>query len=177
MSEPTILSHPVSVDRLRSVGERVVITADAGAREAIARANGLPEVSSFVARLEAKPWGRDGVAVSGVVEAQILQVCGVSLETFPVAMTEPVEVLFAPPTESRPETADDGDGDDLEEPDPLIGNSIDLGKIALEFFVLGLDPYPRKPGASFADHVEDDGRENPFAALAKLKPNGGENTA
>ena len=36
--------------------------------------------------------------------------------------------------------------DDEDEPDPIIDGKIDLGALAAEFFALGLDPYPRKPG-------------------------------
>jgi hypothetical protein len=47
---------------------------------------------------------------------------------------------------------------------------IDLGAIAAEHLALGLDPYPRAPGAEFADHIEDAAREtSPFAALGLLK--------
>ncbi len=33
-------------------------------------------------------------------------------------------------------------------PDPIIDGKIDLGALAAEFFALGLDPYPRKPGVA-----------------------------
>jgi len=58
------------------------------------------------------------------------------------------------------------------DPEPLIGGAVDLGAIATEFLVLGVDPYPRKPGAVFdppQDHKPDGG---PFAALAKLTKGG-----
>ena len=31
-------------------------------------------------------------------------------------------------------------------PDPIVDGKIDLGALAAEFMILGLDPYPRKPG-------------------------------
>jgi hypothetical protein len=52
------------------------------------------------------------------------------------------------------------------EPEPLVGGVVDLGAIATEFLVLGLDPYPRKPGAIFEPPQEREPDENPFAALA-----------
>jgi hypothetical protein len=36
-----------------------------------------------------------------------------------------------------------------EEPDPIVDGKIDLGALAAEFMILGLDPYPRKPGVDF----------------------------
>jgi hypothetical protein len=46
--------------------------------------------------------------------------------------------------------------------------------VVAETLALDLDPYPRKPGEAFGEHIEDDGRpadsESPFAVLARRKP-------
>jgi pimeloyl-ACP methyl ester carboxylesterase len=36
-----------------------------------------------------------------------------------------------------------------DEPDPIIDGAVDLGGLAVEFMILALDPYPRKPGVEF----------------------------
>ena len=53
----------------------------------------------------------------------------------------------------------------------MHGGVIDLGAVATEFLILGIDPYPRKPGAVFAAPPAAPGEaaEHPFAALAALK--------
>jgi hypothetical protein len=51
----------------------------------------------------------------------------------------------------------------------LIGDRVDLGAIAVEFLILGIDPYPRKPGVAFEPPAAEDESEHPFAALAALK--------
>jgi hypothetical protein len=51
----------------------------------------------------------------------------------------------------------------------LIGGAVDLGAIATEFLMLGIDPYPRAPGAVFEPPAADDRGGGPFAALAALK--------
>ena len=56
---------------------------------------------------------------------------------------------------------------DEDEPDPIIDGKIDLGALAAEFFALGLDPYPRKPGATFEESTESEPADSPFSALAK----------
>jgi hypothetical protein len=56
-----------------------------------------------------------------------------------------------------------------EPPEPLVGGQLDLGALATEFLILGIDPYPRKPGAEFAAPKAEDGGEHPFAALEALK--------
>ena len=51
---------------------------------------------------------------------------------------------------------------------------VDLGALAIEFLILGIDPYPRKAGAQFAAPAVEDASEHPFAALEALKkPLGG----
>jgi hypothetical protein len=41
--------------------------------------------------------------------------------------------------------------------------------VATEFLLLGIDPYPRKPGAVFDRPAENTAGGGPFAALAKLR--------
>ena len=56
-----------------------------------------------------------------------------------------------------------------EPPEPLVGGKLDLGAIATEFLLLGIDPYPRKAGAELGPIRADDGSAQPFAALEALK--------
>ena len=54
-------------------------------------------------------------------------------------------------------------------PEPLTGGVVDLGALATEFLILGVDPYPRKPGAVLEASSAGDDSVKPFAALAALK--------
>ena len=54
---------------------------------------------------------------------------------------------------------------DDDEPDPIVDGKIDLGALAAEFFALGLDPYPRKPGVAFEPPAEPEPEATPFAVL------------
>jgi hypothetical protein len=56
-----------------------------------------------------------------------------------------------------------------DEPETLTGGGVDLGEIATEFLILGLDPYPRKPDAIFRSPQAGEDSAHPFAALAALK--------
>ncbi len=47
------------------------------------------------------------------------------------------------------------------DPEPLIGGVVDLGALATEFLILGLDPYPRKPGAVFEPPPDHKPEESP----------------
>ena len=60
-----------------------------------------------------------------------------------------------------------------DEREPLVDGTVDLGALATEFLILGVDPYPRKAGAAFeAPRAPADDAGHPFAALAALKKKG-----
>jgi hypothetical protein len=174
MTEAGLFSRVVRVDALPQDGQTAIIEATPAEREALASIFELPAIAALTATLRIEPWGCGGARVTGAVHGELTQICVVSLEPFPATVDEAVDVQFAPQAavESRAPAAKEKTlslaGED--EPDPLIDGRIDLGALAAEFFALGLDPYPRKPGASF-DPPHDVSEENrPFAALRRGAP-------
>jgi uncharacterized metal-binding protein YceD (DUF177 family) len=161
---------PVAVEDVAEAGERVELVADAETRTAVARLAGLRDLPRLQANFEVTRRGATGLRVAGRVSATVGQACVVTLEPLANEVVEDIDLLFEPPAGAKPETEEAGQPDrDAEEVEPLIGGSIDLGAIATEFLLLGIDPYPRKAGAVFlppADALPDEG---PFAALAALK--------
>jgi hypothetical protein len=97
----------------------------------------------------------------------------VTLEPIESAVEEAVDLDFAPvpagETEPAPKSARKRARRDDEPPEPLVDGTVDLGALATEFLILGIDPYPRKPGAQFAPPKVEDAGEHPFAALEALK--------
>ena len=61
--------------------------------------------------------------------------------------------------------------EDSEPPEPVIGDSIDLGELVAEYLSLAINPYPRAPDADAeaAQYLSDTPADSPFAALAKLR--------
>ena len=171
MTEAAPFSRVVRVDAIPQEGQTVTIEAAPAEREALASFYDLPAVAALTATLRLEPWGRGGARVTGAVHGALTQTCVVSLEPFPATVDEAVDVRFAPETaaESRPQAAKETTLSlaDEDEPDPVIDGKIDLGALAAEFFALGLDPYPRKPGATFEESTESEPADSPFSALAK----------
>ena len=163
------LSRPVSVERLPEEGLEVVVEASPEERAALAKDFKLPAIHALEGRFRLTGTPRR-VHVAGVVRARVEQVCVVTLEPFEDEIAEEVEVDFAGAGAGAP--AGDPEGPDYEPPDEIAGGHIDLGALTAEFLALGLDPYPRKPGAAFSYEGEDQDRESPFAALKGLKPKG-----
>ena len=176
MTDAPPFSRQVKVDALPADGLSQTIAASPDERAALAALNHLPAIASLTATFTARRSGRGGARVTGEVHAEVTQLCVVSLEPFPATVDEPVDVRFAPEetaetvrrTKERDTELVEVGGEDP--PDPIVDGKIDLGALAAEFFALGLDPYPRKPGVAF-DRPEDaqGGQESPFAGLAEPK--------
>jgi uncharacterized metal-binding protein YceD (DUF177 family) len=166
-------SVPVAIGGIPEEGKRYQLAADADTRTQIAKLAELRSLARLQATFDVARQGTDGVRVSGEVSASVGQDCVATLEPVDNEVRETVDLVFAPPRSSEADI-EGSDGDVAPgEPEPLIGNSIDLGALAVEFLILGIDPYPRKPEAKFeALATEEDGSSRPFAALAgwKKKP-------
>jgi hypothetical protein len=96
----------------------------------------------------------------------------VTLEPIENAIEEAVDLDFAPTAdgaEAAPKKARKRAPSNDEPPEPLLDGMLDLGALATEFLILGIDPYPRKPGAQFAAPKAEDAGEHPFAVLEALK--------
>ncbi|CAH1671481.1 MULTISPECIES: YceD family protein [unclassified Chelatococcus] len=206
--EDHFLHWPCAVVDIPPQGLEVERSATPEERAALAESFGLPAIHRLDAsfRLSGTP---KRVKVKGEVRARIEQICVVTLEPFASDVVEPIEVDFAAEPSKRAleeRRLDDWDGDesrsrggrrgsepegrsaemrlsDADPPDEIVDGSIDLGQLAAEFLALGVDPYPRKPGAVFqTEDEEGDGassrrdelreqvdKPSPFAALSRLR--------
>lgn len=168
----TIWSHRLAREDVPEEGTHVEISADAAVRASLAKVAGLRELPRLTAQFDIIRSGRDGLHVIGEVAAVIGQNCVVTLESIEKNIVEPIDVVF---TADQRSSLEDDEGEasfglsEADPPEPLVGGAVDLGAIATEYFLLGIDPYPRKEGAVFAAPVAGDARANPFAALAALK--------
>lgn len=165
-------SMPVAAENVAEMGEHFDLAADAAVRSALARLAGLRELPRLEASFDVSRRGADGLHVAGVVSATVGQNCVVTLEPLVNEIHETVDLVFLP---RQAADAPDADGAPAErkwnDPEPLIGGAVDLGAIATEFLFLGIDPYPRKPGAVFEPLPDRQPDAGPFAALAKLAKN------
>jgi hypothetical protein len=180
MTEERVFSRLVRVDALPREGQVITIEATPAEREELASFYKLPAIAALTATLRLDPSGRGGTRVTGAVHGELTQVCVVSLEPFPAIVDEDVDVRFAPQTvaNSRSTAAQETETFSLadeDEPDPIIDGKINLGALAAEFFALGLDPYPRKPGAVLdEERTNSEPTDSPFAALAQRDKDGPE---
>lgn len=164
---------PVALADIPETGLAVAIAADEATCAAVARHAGVREISRLEGRFELSRLAGGRIKVDGEVGAQVGQNCVVTLEPVVSDVVERVDLVFAPvrdDAEPDQQAAIDA-GEDA--PEPLEGDAIDVGALTVEFLILGIDPYPRKPGVSFEPRQPAESPEtHPFAALAALKSGG-----
>ena len=164
-------SVPLAVGEVPESGRHFELAADERTRAAVAKRAGLAALPRLAASFDVTRHGRGGLHVVGRVAATVGQTCVVTLEPIENEIDEAIDLVFVPGGE--PSLAGQG-GTEVEVPvedgpEMLVGGAVDLGAIATEFLMLGLDPYPRKPGAVFQPPASGDDAAHPFAALAALK--------
>jgi hypothetical protein len=165
---------PVAVEDIPEDGQHYMLVADAPVRAAVARMTGLRGLPRLTAEFEVTRRGGDGLHVVGRVSATVGQNCVVTLEPLDNEVVEEINLIFMPQiakaadANSDEEDAESGPPaqENWADPEPLVGGVVDLGALATEFLILGLDPYPRKPGAVFEPPQELERDGGPFAALS-----------
>jgi hypothetical protein len=162
---------PVTLDDVPEEGQHFNLAADPDTRAAVARIAGLRDLPRLEASFDVSRYGHGGLHVVGRVSATAGQACVVTLEPLANEVTEDIDLLFVPRTVA-PGGADPASGPDTsadDDTEPLVDGKVDLGALATEFLILGLDPYPRKPGAVFQPPADTRPDDSPFAALGALK--------
>jgi uncharacterized metal-binding protein YceD (DUF177 family) len=159
---------PVRLDDISQAGRQLHLIADEGVRGAVARLAGVVGISRLEAVFDLSRAGRDAVHVRGTVSATVRQHCVLTLEPVENQVDEPVDLAFTTQA-SVPARAIDISAAAPEPPEVLADRTLDLGAIATEFLILGIDPYPRKPDVVFEAPASADPAASPFAALAALK--------
>jgi Large ribosomal RNA subunit accumulation protein YceD len=168
MKRPEAWHVSVRREDVPETGQHLDIEADEEVRARLAVLAGVPAVPQLGISVDVTRHS-EGLRAAGRVTARVAQTCVVTLEPIENTLDEPFDVVFLPQdvAGATPAGPDPDEVDDTRE--PLVNGAADLGAVATEFFLLGIDPYPRKPGAVFSGPADDRGADGPFASLSRLK--------
>jgi hypothetical protein len=153
-------SVPVLQAEVPQAGRLFHLVANEETRTSIARLAGIPALPRLEAEFDVSLHGWNGLHVVGRVSATVCQTCSVTLEPMTSDLPPPAGALGSMIGREIEVLLED-------EPETLIDGRVDLGVLAAEFLMLGIDPYPRKPDSIFEPPAEPKS-ESPFAALAGL---------
>ena len=165
----------VAVAQIPDAGLHQELAANTAQLIELAALAGVRDVKDARASLNIAPIVGDRVHVTGRVTATVGQTCVVTLEPIESVVDEAIDVTFAPasqiPVTAKVVTKEEGEDAEIPDPpEPIVNGAIDLGQLVSELLLLGIDPYPRKPGSVFEPPQETiDPEEHPFAALKALK--------
>lgn len=158
------ITHPVRIEDIPSSGLELRLAPNESERAALAKFLDIPAVSMLGAHVKLVRKGHR-VHVDGEIIGEVQRTCVVSLDEFPMPLKETISLVF----DEKADPDADLSEEDADAPEPLIDGVIDIGALLCEFAALGLDPYPKKPGAVFSFRDKSEVDENPFAALSALK--------
>jgi uncharacterized metal-binding protein YceD (DUF177 family) len=154
------LSRPIAVDRLPP---EFAVQASPTECAALALRLHIEAVESLICHFTLRRQG-SVITAEGVLEADVVQTCVVSLDPVGQRVEDRFTIRFVPdgrePTDDDPEAPDEI---------PYQGSMIDLGEAATEQLALALDPYPRLPGAEL-DPAARDAEPSAFGSLSALRP-------
>lgn len=165
-------SSPLSVERIPAAGIRETLVASPQQRADLIKRLGLLDLPKLTAELEVTHAPNQGlIKVKGLLEADVVQQCVVTLEPLPQKIKTKIDVVFAreehevDPAGMLDLAPDEGDLDYIH------NGQIDLGELVTQHLGISLDPYPRKAGLAPVEIRigEDDAPQNPFVKLAEWK--------
>ncbi|MFM9828686.1 MAG: YceD family protein [Sphingomonas sp.] len=168
---PPEFSRPQPLDRIGDSARPVTIDANEAERRALADRFGLRAVEALSATCGLH---RDaqGVTVTGMVQAQVVQTCVVTGDAIPVSIEAPLALRFVADDSTATAPEEIELSEDALDVIPFTGSAIDLGDAAAETMALALDSFPRGPRADDALRkagVLKEGEAGPFGALAGLR--------
>jgi uncharacterized metal-binding protein YceD (DUF177 family) len=154
------------IEDVPETGRHFDLVADERVRRALALLGRLRDLPRLEATFDVVRAGHDGLHVTGQVTATVGQTCVVTLEPIESEVAEALDLIFKPAQTPPSVEESSADADEVE---TLVDGALDLGALATEFLVLGIDPYPRKPGAVFEAPPSNEPAGGAFAALAALR--------
>lgn len=145
----TEFARPTPLDRIGAQGAVIAVAARPDELRALATRMQVPAVARLACRFTLRRAGPSVIEATGELDAEVTQVCVLSLEEFSQPVRESFAVQFVA---AGTETSDP----DPQSPDqvPYTGHKIDLGEAAAEQLALALDPYPHMPGAATAAEAD-----------------------
>ncbi len=154
-------SHKIAIDKIFKAPRKFSLSADRGQCEKIAKRLKILSLEALKGEISCTTKGPI-IIVTGQVKAELQQACVISLA--PVAET--VDEAFALEFTRRPE--EDNGLLDLDAPESISGDDLDIGEILVQQLALALNPYPRAEGAGPFKPVSIGGTISAFDALKEL---------
>ena len=119
-------------------------------------------------KAHASRFDRDGFYLRGVMKAEVLQSCVISLEPVWSLVNASFEVEFQP-ADRVAEMDIDPDDFETEVPEPIGADGADIGDVIAQIFALEIPLYPKHPDAVLDQAFSANEPEKPASPFAVLQ--------
>lgn len=172
------LHYPIEINRIGRK-KQFKINADENECSKLAERFQIISIENLHALVTVEPIKKKiSYCVEGSFEADVAQLCVITLEPVKQHIKETFKTTFSIDAETFDENAPIPENffeeDDIE---PIFDGIIDIGEEVAEQLSMVLDPFPKKQEATFKyndgndeNTAQNHGKKNPFAVLATLKP-------
>ena len=146
------------------------ISATEAEREALAARYSVLSLDKLDAQLTVRRDAAGDIVVEGSLQAKLTQECVVTLEPVHDQVSTSFDQRFTL-YPSAPTGDFEMGPDDVEPPEPIIGDSVDLGEVVAQHLSLAINPYPRALDADeqAAQILPKTPEDSPFSVLASLR--------
>jgi len=161
-------SHVISVARIPLKGIEEHLEAKPAERAALAKRFGLVDLPVLKAQIAMTPGSRQSVAITGTIEAEVIQSCVVTLEPIRSFLKQDIDVVCTPMELPAPDPKTPLEIEIDDEFEYYSDGKIDLGELIAQYLGVSIDPYPRKAGAALriTEFGKKSEKSRPFAKLA-----------
>ncbi|MDP2378163.1 DUF177 domain-containing protein [Reyranella sp.] len=175
------MERTVDLDRLGRTGAALDIVASEAECAALAKRFGFLDLKGMAARVTVDLRVGGQVVVEGRIRGKVVQACVLTLEPVMQELDDVFRIVFKKnlAEEFDPESGEAVLNPQVDAPEPLAGNMLDVGEIVAEQLLLVAEPYPRRPGVKLEDVLPKPRggarrgapgqQRHPFAGLAALR--------
>ncbi len=161
-SDPPEFPHPVDPAELGAEPCELSLRPDRAQLALLARRFELIALDRLAAAVELQRQPNGDILATGVIDADVVQRCVVTLEPVKNRVRASFRRLYVAGADAELGVGEEQDWEPL-------ADSIDAGELVAQEFGLALDPFPRAPGAALDQPAATDPLESPFAALHRTR--------
>lgn len=163
-------SYIVDLGQIPMSGVVLNLQANEAERNALAKRFGLKALHALSAELSFKRINKKRVRMDASFDAQVEQVCVITLEPFTQQVQDRFSVVFSQETDASLKLNEiDLDMNEEDDVEFLQNDKIDAGELVSEYLSLAIDAFPKAPDAVFEGEFHSETEKNAFSVLEKLK--------
>lgn len=157
------MSYVIDTSKIPLNGMEFVVEASEQEAQKIAERLGIVSLSEFKSHVFVTK--EDLITVRAAFTAQVVQKDVVTSENVSQSIDDSFEENFI----DKKSVKEPFDTDDLDSPEIIENNELDIGELLIQYLALSLDAFPRNQEDAEFIYQEGEEKENPFLVLKKLK--------